>query len=177
MGAYYLKGNDEIKIGTHVFLWRGERLIKETSGSNYRIDVRDLWLEGRIRGTNLSIEPGQLVAFVRGSGAGNSSLLTTIVGQNMGYSGNIQINGYELRDSYKSIKQDIGFVPSDDIVHMDLTVEEALRYSARLNLPDIEMQREGIERVLNELEIGHRRKARVQELSGGQRKRVSIGVD
>ena len=177
MGTYDLKGNDEIKIGTHVFLWTGERLIKETSGSNYRIDVRDLWLEGRIRGTSLSIEPGQLVAFVGGSGAGKSSLLTTIVGQNMGYVGNIQINGNELRDSYKSIKQDIGFVPQDDIVHMDLTVEEVLRYSARLKLPDIETQREGVERVLNELEIGHRRKARVRELSGGQRKRVSIGVE
>lgn len=176
-GSYALREGDQIKIGTHVFGWVSGKLQKETSGKNYRIDVRDLWLPGRISGTNLSIEPGQLVAFVGGSGAGKSSLLTTIVGQNMDYRGSIYINGSELRDCYSSIKQEIGFVPQDDIVHKDLTVEEVLRYSARLKLPDPEQQRQGVERVLSELEMSHRRNARVKELSGGQRKRVSIGVE
>ena len=175
--ATALREGDQIKVGTHIFGWTNGRLQKETSGSNYRIDVRDLWLQGRISGSSLSIEPGQLVAFVGGSGAGKSSLLTTIVGQNMGYQGNIFVNGNELRDCYSSIKQEIGFVPQDDIVHKDLTVEEVLRYSARLKLPDAEQRRAGVERVLNELEMTHRRNARVKELSGGQRKRVSIGVE
>jgi ABC-type multidrug transport system ATPase subunit/pSer/pThr/pTyr-binding forkhead associated (FHA) protein len=172
-----LQQNDEIKIGTHIFLWDGNRLIKETSGNNYRIDVRDLFLKGRISGTSISIEPGQLVAFVGGSGAGKSSLLTTIVGHNMDYKGSIKINGNELRSSYKSIKQEIGFVPQDDIVHMDLTIEEVLRYSARLKLPDAESQRNAVEKTLQELEISHRRNAKIRDLSGGQRKRVSIGVE
>ncbi|MFM2157807.1 MAG: hypothetical protein RLZZ124_281 [Cyanobacteriota bacterium] len=172
-----LAEGDEIKIGTHVFAWLKDSLIKETSGRNYRVDVRDLHLPGRIRGSNLSIEPGQLVALVGGSGAGKSSLLTTMVGQNMDYGGHIYINGNELRDCYTAIKQEIGFVPQDDIVHSELTVEEVLRYSARLKLPDPEQQRSGVERVLDELELTHRRQARVRELSGGQRKRVSIGVE
>lgn len=172
-----LHRDDEIKLGTYVFLWNGEKLIKETSGKNYRIDVSSLRLEGRISGTSISIEPGQLVAFVGGSGAGKSSLLTTIVGHNMEYEGSIKINGNELRDSYKSIKQEIGFVPQDDIVHMDLTVEEVLKYSARLKLPDAESQRKAVEKTLTELEIKHRRKAKIRDLSGGQRKRVSIGVE
>jgi len=172
-----LHREDEIKLGTYVFLWNGEKLIKETSGENYRIDVNSLRLKGRISGTSISIEPGQLVAFVGGSGAGKSSLLTTIVGHNMEYEGSIKINGNELRDSYKSIKQEIGFVPQDDIVHMDLTVEEVLKYSARLKLPDAESQRNAVEKTLTELEIKHRRKAKIRDLSGGQRKRVSIGVE
>jgi ABC-type multidrug transport system ATPase subunit/pSer/pThr/pTyr-binding forkhead associated (FHA) protein len=172
-----LREGDQIKVGTHIFGWINGKLQKETSGENYRIDVRELWLPGRISGSSLSVEPGQLVAFVGGSGAGKSSLLTTIVGQNMDYRGNIYINGSELRDCYSSIKQEIGFVPQDDIVHKDLTVEEVLRYSARLKLPDPEQRREGVDRVLEELEMTHRRNARVKELSGGQRKRVSIGVE
>lgn len=172
-----LREGDQIKVGTHIFLWTSRGLKKETSGRDYRIDIRNLWLPGRISGSSLSIEPGQLVAFVGGSGAGKSSLLTTIVGQNMDYKGDILINGSQLRHCYSSIKQEIGFVPQDDIVHKDLTVEEVLRYSARLKLPDVEQQREGVERVLEALELQHRRSARVKDLSGGQRKRVSIGVE
>ena len=176
-GQISLNAGDAIKIGTSQFLWLGDRLERSSSGRQYRIDVRDLWLKGRVNNANLSIEPGQLVAFVGGSGAGKSSLLTTIVGQNMEYSGTIRINGNELRHSYEAIKQEIGFVPQDDIVHLDLTVEEVLRFSAQLKLPDREQQRQAVERVLQELEIGHRRKALVRNLSGGQRKRVSIGVE
>lgn len=175
--SHQLREGDEIKVGTYVFAWLNNSLIKETSGRNYRVDVRDLHLPGRISGSSLSIEPGQLVALVGGSGAGKSSLLTTMVGQNMDYKGHIYINGNELRDCYSAIKQEIGFVPQDDIVHTELTVEEVLRYSARLKLPDPEQQRNGVERVLEELELTHRRQAKVKDLSGGQRKRVSIGVE
>jgi len=172
-----LKNGDQIKVGTAIFNWLNESLSRQTQGKNYRIDVRGLKLKGRISDTNISIEPGQLVALVGGSGAGKSSLLTTMVGQNMGYSGSILINGIELRNGYESIKQEIGFVPQDDIVHLDLSVEEVLKYSARLKLPDKEQQNDAVERVLEELDIGHRRKALVKNLSGGQRKRVSIGVE
>ena len=176
-GQVELRDRDQIKVGTTVFEWSFPWLTLGTSGSNYRVDVRDLWLKGRICGTNLSIEPGQLVALVGGSGTGKSSLLTTIVGQNLDYQGQILINGNELRQSYSAIKQEIGFVPQDDIVHLNLTVEEVLRYSAQLKLPDVEQQRAAVERVLEELQITNRRKALVRELSGGQRKRVSIGVE
>jgi ABC-type multidrug transport system ATPase subunit/pSer/pThr/pTyr-binding forkhead associated (FHA) protein/ABC-type multidrug transport system permease subunit len=176
-GQIRLSDGDQIKVGTTVFVWSYPWLSRGTSGTSYRIDVRDLWLKGRISGTNISIEPGQLVAFVGGSGAGKSSLLTTIVGQNLDYRGQILINGSELRSTYNSIKQEIGFVPQDDIVHLELTVEEVLSYSAKLKLPDAEQQRNAVERVIKELDIGHRRKALVRELSGGQRKRVSIGVE
>lgn len=177
VAQHKLRDGDEIKIGTHVFLWVEPWLSHATHGKNYRIDVRDLHLKGRINDISLSIEPGQLVALVGGSGAGKSSLLTTIGGQTLGYKGSILINGAELRSSYESIKQEIGFVPQDDIVHLGLSVEEVLSYSALLKLPDREQQQHAVERVLTELEIGHRRKALVRELSGGQRKRVSIGVE
>jgi ABC-type multidrug transport system ATPase subunit/pSer/pThr/pTyr-binding forkhead associated (FHA) protein len=177
VNSHPLADGDEIKVGTHIFSWSGGSLSKQTSGASYRIDVRQLSLASRISNANISIEPGQLVAFVGGSGAGKSSLLTTIVGQNMDYTGNILINGSELRDCYSSIKQEIGFVPQDDIVHLDLTVEEVLRYSALLKLPDPEQRRDAVDRVIDTLELSHRRTATIKSLSGGQRKRVSIGVE
>lgn len=172
-----LHNGDIIKIGSSQFFWSSPVLERRSVGGAYRIDVRDLWLKGRVSGANLAIEPGQLVAFVGGSGTGKSSLLTTIVGQNMDYQGTIRINGTELRQGYNSIKQEIGFVPQDDIVHLDLTVEEVLRFSAQLKLPDPQQRRDAVERVLQELQLSHRRQAIVRDLSGGQRKRVSIGVE
>lgn len=172
-----LHDGDEIKISTVTFHWRKPSLFRSSLGTSYRIDVRNLGLPGRLDGVNLSIEPGQFVAFVGGSGAGKSSLLTTIIGHNQNYTGNALINGREIRDSYESIKHDIGYVPQDDIIHTSLTVEEVLMYSARIKLPDAERHRTSVDRILDLLDIAHRRKSMVSALSGGQRKRVSIGVE
>ena len=73
----------------------------------------------------------------------------------------------------------IGYVPQDDIVHRELTVDESLWYAGKLRLPHFtETQlRSKINQVLEELNIAHIRSNLVSNISGGQRKRVSIAVE
>lgn len=175
--SHRLRDGDEIKISSVTFYWRRPCLVRSSLGTSYRIDVRNLSLRNRLECINLSIEPGQLVAFVGGSGAGKSSLLTTVIGQNKNYKGHVLVNGREIKDSFSMIKQELGYVPQDDVIHSNLTVEEVLLYTARIKLPGSDQHRIAVDRVLDQLDISHRRKSLVSKLSGGQRKRVSIGVE
>src|SRR5207302_759901 len=74
----------------------------------------------------------------------------------------------------------LGYVPQDDIVHKDLSVERALYYAAKMRLPS-DFTNEQIERriqeVLEDVEMTERRHLLVSKLSGGQRKRVSIALE
>ncbi|MEB3168525.1 MAG: ATP-binding cassette domain-containing protein, partial [Synechococcaceae cyanobacterium] len=167
----------DLRIGRSRLLWDGSRLSPLGEQRRFGLEVRDLSLHQRLRSLSLSIPGGQLVALVGGSGAGKSSLLTTLAGQNPGYSGRIQINGEDLRRSIAALRPLMGYVPQDDIVHRDLSVEEVLCFAARLRIPDREARMPAVERALELLELDHRRQALVRELSGGQRKRVNIGME
>lgn len=167
----------DVRIGRGRFRWDGKRLAPQGDQLRFGIEVRDLELSERLRSLSLSIQGGQLVALVGGSGAGKSSLLTTLAGQNPQYSGQIQISGDDLRRSIGSLRPLMGFVPQDDIVHPELSVSEVLTFVARLRIPDREARQPAVERVLQLLEIDHRRHALVRDLSGGQRKRVNIGME
>lgn len=167
----------DLRIGRARFVWDGQSLQPQGEQHRFGIEVRDLTLPDRLRSLSLSISGGQLVALVGGSGAGKSSLLTTLAGQNPDYGGLIQVNGEDLRRSVGALRPLMGFVPQDDIVHRDLTVQEVLGFAARLRIPDREARRPAVEQVLQLLELDHRRHALVRQLSGGQRKRVNIGME
>jgi ABC-type multidrug transport system ATPase subunit len=90
------------------------------------------------------------------------------------------VEGDDLSTNYDAYRAMIGYVPQDDILHMDLTVEEALRYSAHLRLPsDISEPeiKKRINDVLNQVELQGQKSTQIKKLSGGQRKRASIAVE
>lgn len=133
-----------------------------------------------LRDINLVIEPREFVALLGGSGAGKSTLMGALTGMKPASQGQILINGSSLYDEYDSFRSMIGYVPQDDIVHSELTVTEVLTYSARLRMPDDTRQEEieaTVDEVISELELHNQRDTLVKSLSGGQRKRVSIGVE
>jgi ABC-type multidrug transport system ATPase subunit len=78
------------------------------------------------------------------------------------------------------VRNDIGFVPQRDIIHMELTVFQALDYAAQLRMPPDTSRAERhkrIHEVLADLDLAERKDVQVSRLSGGQQKRVSIGVE
>ena len=129
--------------------------------------------------------PGDLIALMGPSGAGKTTLLLTLNGYLPPTSGQVRINGEDLYAIYDALRGSIGYVPQDDIVHPELTVFEAVRYSARFRLPpdysDEEIDRRvhttlaqlALENVAH-LQIGRPEK---KILSGGQRKRVNIAME
>ncbi len=140
-----------------------------------RVDATGLSVRaGRLKilqDLTVSVLSGEFVGILGPSGCGKSTLLRALSGQQKLAGGKVFLDGKELRDTSQ-----LGFVPQDDIVHTSLTVEKALQYSARLRLPDVDTG-PAVEEVIGQLELGERRKTRIERLSGGQRKRVSIGVE
>ena len=129
-------------------------------------------------GVSLHIPPGQLCAVVGPSGAGKSTLLKLLCGIKEPSAGRV-LHGAEDVATLERRPDRMGYVPQDDIVHRALTVDQVLRYAAQLRLgPATEAgRRERVEQVLELLGLAARRDLRVRRLSGGQRKRVSIGVE
>jgi ABC transport system ATP-binding/permease protein len=170
-----------IRIGSFTLIVRNDELQLLDTGDSIRLDIDRLMLEtrGKRRLDNLSfaLEPGQLVALVGGSGAGKSTLMRTLLGIETATTGVVYINGNDLRQNFNIYRHQIGYVPQDDIIHLDLSVEEVLTYAAKLRLPPDSDLRSIVDRALHDIQMTHRRKAAIKDLSGGQRKRVSIGVE
>ena len=129
--------------------------------------------------TNIEIPSNSLLAVMGPSGCGKSTLLKALNGESPGTSGTVYIGGQELNQNFDYLKMQIGYVPQDDIVHRELTVDESLWYAGKLRLPNFtdEQLKGKINQVLEELNIAHIRSNLVSAISGGQRKRVSIAVE
>jgi ABC-type multidrug transport system ATPase subunit len=177
-----LKTNDIIQIGSFRLLYDGQSLQQYDQRGALRIDVRNLTLEikgGRkiLNNISLSIAPREFVALVGGSGAGKSTLMKAISGVSRATSGHVLVNGddyYRNFDSYRSV---LGYVPQYEILHRSLPVYDALDYAARLRLPgDTEPAEitERIEKSLEDVEMRDHTQTILDNLSGGQIKRVSI---
>lgn len=162
----------------------------------YEIEAWDLFLEVPDRENKASMKvlldhvsfkalPGDMIALMGPSGAGKTTLLLTLNGYLPPTSGQVRINGDDLYAVYDALRGVIGYVPQDDIVHPELTVFEAVKYSAQFRLPNDYSEQEinnrveqtlkdlGLEGVKN-LQIG---KPEKKVLSGGQRKRVNIALE
>lgn len=172
-----LAEGDAIRIGPFTLTYRNHTLEVQDRGNQIRLDADSLVIPKRLNNITLAIEPGQFVALVGGSGAGKSTLMRTLLGIEKTTEGAVFLNGDNLRDNFNIYRNQIGYVPQDDIIHADLTVEEVLSYAAKLRLPPDTDVQQVVTKTLEDIEMTHRRTAFVKELSGGQRKRVSIGVE
>ena len=127
---------------------------------------------------SLAIEPGQLVAIVGGSGAGKSTLLDALAGVRPASHGTVRFDGIDAE--LQVLRSAIGYVPQDDIIHRDLPLRATLRYAAQLRLPAT-TRAEAVDAIVDDtlttLGLDDRANVRVGQLSGGQRKRASIGVE
>ena len=129
---------------------------------------------------NLTIRPGELVAIIGGSGAGKTTLMNCMNGFEPANSGDVLINGNSLYRNRDAFRLQIGFVPQEDIVHDNLTVNEMLTFAAQLRLPQGLSQQElngHIQSTLQAVELENHRDKLIRKLSGGQKKRSSIAVE
>ncbi len=183
--TYDLKPGDEIRIGPFKLTYTGTQLTQHDESSNIRIDALRLKRTGNnnivlLNDISLSIPPRKFVALVGGSGAGKSTLMNALNGMRPAQSGAVLYNGQDYYRHLAAFSTQLGYVPQDDIIHRDLSVERALYYAAKLRLPQDFTQKqikERIDEVLEDVEMKHRRHLLISKLSGGQRKRVSIALE
>jgi len=174
-----------VQIGPYKLVYEGQALTQREQAGALRIDAMGLSQEVRggrfiLKDASLSIAPRELCALVGGSGTGKSTLMKALAGYSPASHGRVLVNGddfYAHLDAYRML---LGYVPQDDTLHKELTVERALRYAARLRLPADTSRGEigqRIARVLEDVEMTLHRHKRIDQLSGGQRKRVSIAAE
>ncbi|HKO97649.1 MAG TPA: FHA domain-containing protein [Pyrinomonadaceae bacterium] len=128
----------------------------------------------------LSIQPNEFVGLLGPSGAGKSTLMDSLNGMRPASSGQVLVNNLDLYQHLESLKQSIGYVPQDDIIHRELSVYKTLYYVARLRLSrDISTKEinQIVGEVMDVTGLSERRDVPISQLSGGQRKRVSIAVE
>jgi ABC-type multidrug transport system ATPase subunit len=129
---------------------------------------------------SLGAQPGTLTAVIGPSGAGKSTFARLVAGYTHPTKGTVAFEGHNVHAEYASLRSRIGMVPQDDVVHGQLTVQQALMYAAELRLPPDttkDDRAQVVARVLEELEMTQHLHTRVDKLSGGQRKRASVALE
>ena len=183
-----LEENDVVTIGNVDFVFAAGSLVLRTEPATTTggLEVRDVGLtlsDGEVTlldRVSLTVRPGALTAVIGPSGSGKSTLLKVVVGVWRPTSGAVKFDGRDLHAEYESLRSRIGMVPQEDVVHRGLTVAHALNIAAKLRMPPDTTEAERhqvISRVLDELEMTEHAGTRVDKLSGGQRKRVSIAME
>ncbi|MDI3314061.1 MAG: ATP-binding cassette domain-containing protein [Mycobacterium sp.] len=127
---------------------------------------------------SLRARPGTLTAVIGPSRARNTALINLLAGAQPATSGEVTLDGHNVR--VPSVRSRIGMVPRGDLVHRQLTVEQALAYAAELRLPpdtSADDRRRAVDHVLGEVELGPHRASRGGKLSADQRRRASVAVE
>ncbi|WIM87724.1 ATP-binding cassette domain-containing protein [Candidatus Mycobacterium wuenschmannii] len=186
VGSAVLNEGDIVTIGNIDLAFNDGTLVRRTeaatrtgglevNGVHFRIDGKEL-----LDGISLTARPGTLTAIIGGSGAGKTTLSRLIAGYTRPSSGNVTFEGHDLHAEYATMRSRIGMVPQDDVVHRQLTVNQALGYAAELRLPpdtSKEERAQVVAQVLEELDMTKHANTRVDKLSGGQRKRASVALE
>ena len=180
-----VRPGDRVEIGAVRLCFGAQRVEVEAGAHSAALEARGLWKHTKsgatlLRDVSLAIAPGELVAIAGASGAGKSTLLKALNGTEPATRGRVVLGGLDFYAHREFFALTTGYVPQDDIVHLDLTVAEALRYTAKLRLPgdtgEAEIARL-VARTLHDLEIAARSDHPIRSLSGGERKRVNIAVE
>lgn len=183
--AARLEPADLVTIGRHTLVFDGTSLREYVDTGQVRFAATDLAVtlpDGKrlLDGVSFTLEPNTLMAIVGPSGAGKSTLLGALTGFRPATTGHVSYGGRDLYADYDELRQRIGFVPQQDIVHQSLTVRQALGYGAELRFPaDVSAgERVGrVSEVIEELSLGPQTDTRISSLSGGERKRVSTALE
>ncbi len=167
-------------IGPFSLRTEGGELVVVDERGGQRLDARGVSVSvpGRtiLQPTDLSIAPGEFVALIGASGSGKTTLLKALAGVRAPSAGQVLVG----TDPIELRLTEVGYVPQSDVLHDRLSVRETLLYTARLRLPSDTSRAESaaaVEEVLEELRLDEHADTWVNQLSGGQRKRVSCGVE
>lgn len=194
-GDISLKNHDVLVLGNVRMIYVTGLLIYLAPSSGERLTVRNLCRVVQVRDTdqpgfrkkdkmilnhvNAEFASSELVAILGTSGAGKSTFVNCVIGYEKATSGTVELNGQDFSKSTE--KSLIGYVPQMDLIRPNLTVKKTLEYVAKLRLNSDVTQAErenNIQKCLKMLDIAPVKwQSRIRELSGGERKRVSIASE
>jgi ABC-type multidrug transport system ATPase subunit/pSer/pThr/pTyr-binding forkhead associated (FHA) protein len=179
-----LAPGDELSIGPWSMRYTGSALepLDASGGVSFSAKNLSVWAGDKLILDSISFElrPRTVTAIVGPSGAGKSTLLNALTGRRPASEGNVVVGGINLYEQYDQLRQRIGLVPQADLLHTSLRTEVALEFAAALRFPHDstpQERAERIEEVLGVLGLEEHRWTRIDQLSGGQRKRASVALE
>lgn len=189
-GQQWIEPGDKIRIAdTKLDLQAGahgiEQLTKVEEQNHLRFDaikISKVTADGKrlLNDISFTVKPGEFIAILGGSGAGKSTTLDALNGFRPASSGKVLVNGEDYYQNFAAYQPMLGYVPQSDIIHEALTVYEALDYAAKLRLSGDLSSAERhaqVMKVIGQMGLKERVNVPIRNLSGGQKKRVSIGVE
>lgn len=184
-GSQLLGPADIVGVGHSTFRIVGDRLEEFVDTGEVSFSARHLTVTvdgGKqiLKDVSFGVPEKSLVAVIGPSGSGKSTLLKALTGYRPANQGDVLYDNRNLYKQFAELRQRIGLVPQDDILHKELTVKKALKYAAKLRFPadTTAQEREArIDEVLRELKLDIHKEKKVTSLSGGQRKRVSVALE
>ncbi len=186
-----LQDGDTIRIDIGQFLRCNfsERIIEEERNIIRSLEVNDIShrfsnAEIGLEGISFAVNRGELVCVMGASGCGKSTLLKVLGGQLEPTSGQVLLNGQPLYSNLDQLKRYISYIPQEDAFDEHLTIGENLQFAAAIRSPHLSRRdrTRRLEGKLIELGLSERRDSVVgspvkKTLSGGERKRLNIGLD
>ncbi len=166
-----------------------ERLIEEERNVIRTLEIRDAYHRFRngelaLDGVSLSANRGEMICIMGASGSGKSTLLRVLAGLLKPERGQVLLNGLDLYENLQELKEYIAYVPQEDTFDEHLTIFENMAYAAAIRSPHLSKRdrERRIENKLVELGLQERQDSLVgsrhlKNLSGGERKRLNIGLD
>ncbi|MDQ6654677.1 MAG: ATP-binding cassette domain-containing protein [Verrucomicrobiota bacterium] len=190
-GTAPLRDGDTIRIDVGQFLRCNfsERIIEEERNIIRSLEVTDLNhrfgnAEVGLDGISFSVNRGEMVCVMGASGSGKSTLLKVLGGQLQPSGGKVLLNDLSLYDKLDELKRYVSYIPQEDAFDENLTIGENLQFAAAIRSPHLS-RRDRMRRLegkLVELGLSERKDSIVgspvkKTLSGGERKRLNIGLD
>ncbi|MCS0637237.1 FHA domain-containing protein [Streptomyces sp. LP05-1] len=184
-GSALIGPDDIVGVGHSTFRLVGDRLEEFVDTGEVSFSARHLTVTvdgGKqiLKDVSFGVPEKSLIAVIGPSGSGKSTLLKALTGYRPANQGDVLYDNRDLYKQFAELRQRIGLVPQDDILHKELTVRTALRHAAKLRFPADTTARERearIDEVLRELKLDIHKEKKVTSLSGGQRKRVSVALE
>lgn len=184
-GSQLLGPTDVVGVGHSTFRIVGDRLEEFVDTGEVSFSARHLTVTvdgGKqiLKDVSFGVPEKSLIAVIGPSGSGKSTLLKALTGYRPADQGEVLYDNRNLYKQFAELRQRIGLVPQDDILHKELTVKKALKYAAKLRFPadTTAAERDArIDEVLRELKLDIHKDKKVTSLSGGQRKRVSVALE
>jgi ABC-type multidrug transport system ATPase subunit/pSer/pThr/pTyr-binding forkhead associated (FHA) protein len=178
-----LQPTDWVKVGDYLLSVHGRDVVKQDLSAS-RIVAQGVGKSygdrAVLQDVSLALYPREFIGLMGASGSGKSTLMDALNGMRPATSGNVYINNLDLYSNFDLLRMSIGYVPQRDILHEALSVERTLYYAGKLRLPP-GTSRAQIEEIVTEVihtvGLQEQRRNSFKELSGGQQKRLSLGIE
>lgn len=179
---------DVVQIANTTFLFLGDKLlynVAESAANQLKIHIKQRSVRKFFRkqilleNIDLTIDPGEMVMVLGGSGAGKTTFFNAVMGYEKA-DGKIMQGDIDIYRDYSKVKNQIGYVPQQDLMRQDDLVFNTLENAARMKMPAESTEEQRLARidyVLELLGLQREKSSLVRKLSGGQRKRLSIALE